>query len=148
MFFNAINCKKSLISITTYGRILFTNCHVSWDTLYLRVDNTRYLGVDSSRYLRVDNTRYLRVDNTSYLRVDNIRYLRVDNNRYLRVDNTRHLRVDNTKYLRVDDNNHLGGGEYNKKADIVFCGFKYSFNINEIKVFMFRKITSVTPKMN
>ena len=64
------------------------------------------------------------------------------------MDNTRYLRVNNTNYLRVDDNNHLRGGGYNKKADIVFFGFKYSFNINEIKVFMFRKITSVSPKMN
>ena len=133
MFFNAINCKKSLISITTYGRILFTNCHVSWDTLYLRVDNTRYLGVDSSRYLRVDNTRYLRVDNTSYLRVDNIRYLWVDNNRYLRLDNTRHLRVDNTKYLRVDDNNHLGGGNIIKKLTLYFVGLNIVLTLMKLK---------------
>ena len=38
-FFKEINCKKSLISNTVYGRRhskLFTNCHVSWDTLYLK----------------------------------------------------------------------------------------------------------------
>ena len=32
-----INCKQPLISNTVYGRWhskLFTNCHVSWDTLY------------------------------------------------------------------------------------------------------------------
>ena len=37
VLFNKINCKKSLISYTIYGRRhlkLFTNFHVSWDTLY------------------------------------------------------------------------------------------------------------------
>ena len=36
-FLNEINCKQPLISNTVYGRRhsrLFTNCHVSWDTLY------------------------------------------------------------------------------------------------------------------
>ena len=39
-FLNEINCKKSFISNTVCGRRhpkLFTNCHVSWDTLYLRI---------------------------------------------------------------------------------------------------------------
>ena len=36
--FNEINCEKSLIYITVYGRRhskLFTNCHISCDTMYL-----------------------------------------------------------------------------------------------------------------
>ena len=36
-FFNEMNCKKSLLFNTVYGRRhskLFTNCHVLWDTLY------------------------------------------------------------------------------------------------------------------
>ena len=35
---NEINCKQPLISNAVYGRWhskLFTNCHVSWDTLYV-----------------------------------------------------------------------------------------------------------------
>ena len=41
--FNYINGKTILISNTAYGRRhskLFTNCHVSWDTLYLGYYNT------------------------------------------------------------------------------------------------------------
>ena len=39
-FFNEINCKKSLISNTVDEKRLsklFTNFHVSWDTLYLQI---------------------------------------------------------------------------------------------------------------
>ena len=42
VLFNEINCKKFLISYTVYERRhlkLFTNCHVSWDTLYLNLSN-------------------------------------------------------------------------------------------------------------
>ena len=40
VLFNKINCKKSLISYTVYGRRhskLFTNCHVSWEIFCLWV---------------------------------------------------------------------------------------------------------------
>ena len=39
-FFNELNCEKSLISKTVYERRhskLFTNCHVSWNTLYHKI---------------------------------------------------------------------------------------------------------------
>ena len=41
-FFNEINCKKPLTSNTVYERRhskLFINCHVSWDTMYMRIEN-------------------------------------------------------------------------------------------------------------
>ena len=55
-FVTEINCKKSVISYKVHGRRhskLFTNCHVSWDTLYL-LNNIKYNIVEmSSSYFTV-----------------------------------------------------------------------------------------------